>query len=88
MSEETERGNGAQAGAAAQMQQDVESMRALLDVQKEQAKLQQEAEAARAVRVEMCSYLLESGLAASKLPGPAASRLRKQFSGRVFEPQS
>jgi len=86
MSEETERGNGAQAGAAAQMQQDVESMRALLDVQKEQAKLQQEAEAARAVRVEMCSYLLESGLAASKLPGPAASRLRKQFSGRVFEP--
>lgn len=71
---------------AAQMQQDVESMRVLLDVQKEQARLQQDAEAARAVRTEMCGYLLESGLAAAKLPAPVTERLRKQFSGRLFEP--
>ncbi len=71
---------------AAQMQQDVESMRTLLDVQKEQVRLQQDAEAARAVRTEMCGYLLESGLAAAKLPAPVTERLRKQFSGKLFEP--
>lgn len=72
--------------AAAQMQEDVSAVRKLLDVQKEQARLQQEAEAARAVRAEMCGYLLESGLAAAKLPAAMAAQVRKQFAGRVFEP--
>lgn len=61
-------------------------MRQLLAVQKERQALAQEAEAARQVRVEMCAYLLESGLAASKLPSPMQEHIRSQFAGKVFEP--
>jgi hypothetical protein len=61
-------------------------MRALLTVQKEKDALAAEAEQARLLRVQMCGYLLESGLAASKLPAPALERVRKQFAGKVFEP--
>ena len=46
--------------------------------------LQQESQA---VRRQMCAYLLESGLAAAKLPAPMADHLRKQFAGRIFAPQ-
>ncbi|MBE0698851.1 MAG: hypothetical protein IH586_18180, partial [Anaerolineaceae bacterium] len=73
-------------GTAAQLQQDVQALRTILDMQQEQTRLQQEAEAARAVRAEMCGYLLESGLAASKLPRPMTEQVRKQFAGKVFEP--
>ncbi len=69
-----------------QLNQDVEAVRTLLTVQQERSRLEAEAEAARAVRAQMCAYLLESGLAASKLPKPAQDRVRVQFAGKVFEP--
>jgi hypothetical protein len=37
------------------------------------------------VRVQMCGYLLDSALAAARLPKPVADRVRKQFDGQVFE---
>ncbi len=43
------------------------------------------AKEARAVRLQMCSYLLESALGAANLPKPVADRVRKQFEGEVFE---
>lgn len=52
----------------------------------------QEAEAARQMRrfheveTQMSEYLLDSGLAASKLPGAMQAQLRKQFTGKIFEP--
>ena len=64
----------------------LETMRQLLNVQQEQAALAAEAEKARALRAQMCEYLLSSGLAAAHLPEPAAERVRKQFAGKVFEP--
>ena len=65
---------------------ELEALRGLLQVQQEKDALAQEAEKAKAIRVQMCEYLLTSGLAASRLPAPAAEQLRKQFAGRVFEP--
>jgi hypothetical protein len=64
---------------------DLSAMQTLLNMQSEQARLAEEAEKARAVRAEMCAYLLESGLAGAKLPAPVTGRIRKQFAGRVFE---
>lgn len=69
-----------------QLNQDVEAVRTLLTVQQERARLEEEAIKAREVRAQMCAYLLESGLAASKLPKPAQDRVRTQFAGKVFEP--
>lgn len=69
-----------------QAQDDLLAVRQLMDVQREQARLSEEAEAARAVRAQMCTYLLDSGLAAAKLPAAVTERVRKQFSGKVFEP--
>ncbi len=63
--------------------QDVVALQSLLGVQQEQARL---AEKAHAVRVQMCEYLLTSGLAAARLPAPAAELVRKQLVGKVFEP--
>ncbi len=71
---------------AAEVNQNIAAMKELLDLQKEQARLQAEAEEARKVRAQMCAYLLDSGLAASKLPSPVQERIRKQFAGQVFEP--
>jgi hypothetical protein len=65
---------------------DVEAVRKLLQVQQEQARLAEEAEKAKAVRAQMCGYLLDSGLAAAKLPAAVESRIRKQYAGQVFEP--
>lgn len=81
--------NGREGGAAnaAQLQQDVEPMRPLLELQKEQARLAHEADAAQAARAEMCVYLLDAGLAASRLPGALQEHVRKQLSGRVFSPR-
>jgi len=69
-----------------QLQNDVEAVRQLLDVQQQQARLAEEADAAREVRAQMCGYLLESGLAAANLPAPMASSVRHRFEGQVFEP--
>jgi hypothetical protein len=65
---------------------DVEAVRELLAVQREQARLAEEADEARKVRAQMCEYLLESGLSASGLPAPMVEYVRRQFVGQVFEP--
>jgi len=69
-----------------QLQADVQALRQLTDVQAERAQLAAEVEAARALRLQGCQYLLDSGLGASKLPGPMMEHVRTQFAGRVFEP--
>lgn len=73
-------------GLAAQLQEDVEQVRNFLAVQEERAKLAQEAEAARSVRLQMCVYLLDSGLAAARLPAAMTEHVRSQFAGKLFEP--
>ena len=65
---------------------DLDAVRSILQVQQEQQALAAEAEKARAVRAQMCAYLLDSGLAASKLPAPMQDHVRQQFTGRLFEP--
>jgi len=70
----------------AQMQADLDAFRALLGVQQEQEKLRQEAEKAKAVRAQMCGYLLDAGLSASMLPGPMIEHVRALFTGKIFEP--
>lgn len=74
------------APAAPPSNPDVEAVRTLLDVQREKVALAAEAQKAMEVRAQMCVYLLDSGLAASKLPKPAQDRVRGQFAGKVFEP--
>ena len=69
-----------------QMQKDMQAVRSLLVVQEERSRLAEEAEAARAVRLQMCSYLLDSGLAAARLPAPMREHLHARFEGRLFEP--
>ena len=71
--------------AVAQLQKDQEAMRSLLDEHQRQTKLDQALEEAKATRLQMCSYLLESGLSASKLPKPVQDRVRNQFADRIFE---
>jgi hypothetical protein len=68
-----------------QLQADQAAMRAMLGEQERQEKLNQALEEAQKTRVQMCGYLLESALGASKLPKPVQDRLRNQFSGKVFE---
>jgi len=71
--------------APAAENKDLVAARELLQVTAEQAKIAAELEEARKVRVQMCAYLLESGLGASKLPQVVQDRIRKQFSGKVFD---
>jgi hypothetical protein len=59
----------------------------MLNVQGQINALEQEAEKARALRLQMCEQFLDTALTAAKLPAPAASRLRAQFAGRLFEPE-
>ena len=73
-------------GNAAEMEKDAAAIHQLLNVQQQQAAMATEAEKVHAVRAQMCEYLLTSGIASSKLPAAAADRVRKQFSGKVFEP--
>ncbi len=68
------------------LEKDQAAIRQLLDYQQQQQKMDEEAEKMKAIRLQMCEYLLTSGLAAAKLPAPAAERVRKQFAGKVFEP--
>jgi hypothetical protein len=73
-------------GLKAQLQGDVDAVRQLLAVQEERTQLEAEAEAARSVRLQMCQYLLDSGLAAAKLPAAMAEHVRSQFAGKLCEP--
>lgn len=67
------------------LQKDQEAMRQLLGEHERQAKLDQALEDARQTRLQMCAYLLESGLSASKLPKPMQDRIRLQFKDKIFE---
>ena len=66
------------------LQKEQEAMRTLLDEQSRIKALDEAMEQAHETRVQMCSFLLDSGLASSKLPLPVQDRLRKQFTGIVF----
>jgi hypothetical protein len=59
----------------------------MLNVQGQINALEQEAEKARGLRLQMCEQFLDTALTAAKLPAPAALRLRAQFAGRLFEPE-
>lgn len=78
------KGNVAAASSAV-VEQELGEVRKLMNVQAEQAKLQAEIESARKMRVEMCSHLLQTGLAASGLPAPMQENVRAQFEGKAFE---
>ena len=66
--------------------QNLDAVRTILQVQQQQAQLAAEAEKAHQLRAQMCGYLLDSGLAASKLPTAMQDHVRAQFAGKVFEP--
>lgn len=76
--------NGAAAASSA-VTGELKATRELLGVVQEQAKLKKEVEDVQKVRIEMCSYLLQSGLAASGLPAPMQENVRVQFEGKAFE---
>ena len=63
-----------------------EDQAAIHALMQEQERVRLDTEAAKKVRAEMCGHLLESALAASNLPKPSQESVRKQFSGRVYEP--
>jgi hypothetical protein len=67
------------------LQADQAAMRTLLNEHERQSKLDQALEEARQTRVQMCAYLLDTALSASKLPKPVQDRIRAQFEGKVFE---
>ena len=69
----------------AAIQADVAAMQALLATQREQDELRRQAEQTRAIRAQMCTYLLDAGLASSNLPPAMQDHVRQQFTGRVFE---
>jgi hypothetical protein len=74
-------------GFSAQLQQDEAALKDLQEAQAHQERLVAEAEGARQLRVQMCAYLLESGLSASSLPEPMRQHVRKQFEGQIFTAQ-
>lgn len=81
-----EGGEGGSGGAVAEIEENLSAIRELTKVQEERAALADEVAASRALRLEGCSYLLDQGLAASKLPPAMARHVRGQFDGQVFEP--
>lgn len=78
--------NATSSTVADQLQEDTAAIKDLQAAQQHQEKLAAEAEEARQVRIQMCAYLLESGLNASQLPEPMRQHVRKQFEGTVFTP--
>ena len=70
----------------AQLTRDAEALKIILDAQQQQAQMAHEVEAMRAIRLQACAHLLDTGLAASRLPAPSQAAVRKQFTGHVFEP--
>ena len=64
---------------------DKKAIDTLKSIQVHMSELEGEAEKARALRLQMCDQFLDFALQSSKLPAPAAERLRKQFTGKLFE---
>jgi hypothetical protein len=69
-----------------QIDEDAQAVRRLLAETERQKQEAEDAKKVRASRVKMCEYLLDTALTASKLPNAAQSVVRKQFTGKVFEP--
>lgn len=67
------------------IESDKNAVEQLLNVQGKIQELNSEAEKARSLRLQMCEQFLTSALDAAKLPAPVAERIRKQFSGKLFE---
>ena len=67
------------------IESDKNAVEQLLQVQGKINELNQEADKARALRVQMCEQFLTSALDAAKLPAPVIERIRKQFTGKLFE---
>jgi hypothetical protein len=67
-----------------QLKEDQAAIKSLLQEQNRQSELDKIAQDARETRLQMCSYLLESGLSASKLPAPVQDRIRSQFKDKIF----
>jgi hypothetical protein len=89
MPENTEVQSSAVAARLAAMEAEVEKERQVMrETMAEKTRLDAiavEVEKSRKMRVDMCGYLLESALSASKLPSPSQAIVRKQFSGKTFE---
>ena len=64
---------------------DLKAIQDMAGVQAQLAKIGEEVDAARVLRTAMCQQLLDSGLAASYLPAPAAASVRAQFAGKLFD---
>jgi hypothetical protein len=88
MPDETIKATSTNPGGAieTQLKEDAAAIEELRTQQVANERLATEAEEARKVRVQMCAYLLESGLTASNLPEPMREHVRKQFAGQVFTP--
>jgi hypothetical protein len=74
-------------GTAAQLAEDQAAIQELQEQTAHQEHLAAEAEEARKARIQMCAYLLDSGLNASQLPEAMREHVRKQFDGQVFTAQ-
>ena len=68
------------------IQREQQAITQLVGAQEKFKELEQEAQKVGELRVQTCAQFLESALAAARLPTSAQERLRKQFSGRAFEP--
>ena len=75
----------APAPAAAEQNPDVAAIRNLLQVTQEQQAIAAQVEAAKQARAQMCAYLLDAGLTASKLPAAMQNHVRAQFKDRIFD---
>jgi len=63
-----------------------QAMAAFLGEQERQTKLQEQIVSSDKLLAEQCKYLLNSALAASRLPEVTQARVRKSFEGKSFEP--
>jgi hypothetical protein len=75
-----------QAAVTEQLDVDAQAVRNLLGEQERQKQMQDDARKARETRVQMCEYLLDTALTASKLPITSQTVVRKQFAKKIFEP--
>jgi hypothetical protein len=73
-------------GVQSTLEKNSQAMAAFLGEQERQSKLQEQIVSSDKLLAEQCKYLLNSALAASRLPEVTQARLRKSFEGKSFEP--
>jgi len=78
--------DSSQKGGDLSLSPDAQAIRSLLGEASRLEAIQNDAAQARQLRTELCTHLLNSALATSSLPNPVKDRIRKRFSGQVFEP--